>query len=134
MSDNKWPVMLLFGFLIAASTTAAFVSKRKHVMESCRDLRIAMDGSYSAVVESGGLTPSIELTIYQEHNRKRIKLDRVEVEYKQEGDEKGKEIYYNDHLKLVVTDKTQSSTGRNIASLQGEVRGEKVSATLSCAN
>ncbi len=103
-------------------------------MESCRDLRIAMDGSYSAVVESGGLTPSIELTIYQEHNRKRIKLDRVEVEYKQEGDEKGKEIYYNDHLKLVVTDKTQSSTGRNIASLQGEVRGEKVSATLSCAN
>ena len=71
-----------------------------------------------------------ELTIYQEHNRKRIKVDKVPVELAN-GESA---TYVGERVKLVILNKTQPSTGRNIASLQGEVGGEKVSATLSCAN
>jgi hypothetical protein len=127
------PFMLIAGLLIAASTTAAFVSSRKHAMVSCKDLRIAMDGSYSAVVETGGLTATTELTIYQEHNRRRVKVDKVPVAVKVSGGDETA-TYVGERVKLVILNKTQPSTGRNIASLQGEVRGERVSATLSCAN
>ena len=134
MSEPKsLPFLLITGLLIAASTTAAFVSNRKHAMVSCKDLRIAMDGSYSAVVETGGLTASTELTIYQEYNRKRVKVDKMTVEIKSSGHDENA-TYVGERVKLVILNKTQPSTGRNIASLQGEVRGEKVSATLSCAN
>jgi hypothetical protein len=131
MSDRKsFSVMLIMGVLIAASAMAAFVAERKHVMESCKDVRVAMDGAYSAVVESGGLNPSSQITIYQEHNRKRVKIDKMVVEVEPNGE--GFNSYVGDKLKLVLHKKMQSSTGRQIASLQGEVQGEKVSATLSC--
>jgi hypothetical protein len=134
MSEPKGlPFLLIAGLLIAASTTAAFVSSRKHAMVSCKDLRIAMDGSYFAVVETGGLTASTELTIYEEHNRKRVKVEKIPVEVKPSGRDTNA-TYVGERVKLVILNKVQPSTGRNIASLQGEVRGEKVSATLSCAN
>ncbi len=131
--QKTFPFLLIVGLLIAASSTAAFVSSRKHSTVSCRDLRIAMDGSYSAVVETGGLTASTELTIYQEHNRRRVKVDKVPVSIKT-GSQTDHATYVGERVKLVILNKTQPSTGRNIASLQGEVGGEKVSATLSCAN
>ena len=130
-SDRKgFSFLLIMGILIAASAMAAFVAERKHVMESCKDVRVAMDGGYSAVVESGGLNPSTQITIYQEHNRKRVKVDKMVVEL--EPNSEGLTNYVGHKLKLVLHKKTQSSTGRQIASLQGEVKGEKVSATLSC--
>jgi hypothetical protein len=127
---TSFSFLLVMGILIAASAMAAFVADRKHVMESCNDLRIAMDGGYSAVVESGGLNPSTQITIYQEHNRKRIRIDKVPVDFQPNGE--GQSTYVGEKLKLVVHNKKQSSTGRQLASLQGEVKGEKVSATLSC--
>jgi hypothetical protein len=130
MEQRSFSVMLVMGLLIAASAMAAFISERKHVMESCKDIRVAMDGGYSAVVESGGLNPSTQITIYQEHNRKKVKIDKIPVEV--ESNHEGLSTYVGEKLKLVFHKKTQSSTGRQIASLQGEVKGEKVSATLTC--
>jgi len=131
MSDRSGlSVMAVMGLLIAASAMAALVADRKHVTESCKDVRVAMDGGYSAIVESGGLNPSTQITIYQVYNRKRVKIDKVPVEVKPNPE--GLTTYVGDGLKLVLHKKVQSSTGRQIASLQGEVRGEKVSATLSC--
>ncbi len=132
MSDNHgYTFGIVMGLLVAASATAAFVADRKHVMESCKDVRVAMDGGYSAVVESGGLNPSTQITIYQEHNRRRIKVDKIPVEI--EANHEGLRTFVGQNLKLELHKQTQSSTGRQIASLQGEVKGEKVSATLSCA-
>jgi len=132
VSDRQgFSFMVVMGLLIAASSLAAFVADRKHVTESCSDVRIAMDGAYSAIVESGGLNPSSQITIYQEFNRKRIKVDKIPVNLQPNNE--GQSTYSGERLKLVLHNKTQPSTGRQIASLQGEVRGEKVSATLSCA-
>ncbi len=128
MSEKKtWPVMLIAGLLIAGSTTASFVSSRKHVVASCRDIRVAMDGGFSAVVESGGLTATSELTIYQEHNRKRIKVEKVPVVVQRTGS------YVGDGLKLEVLKRSPAS-GKTMASLEGEIRGERVSATLNCSD
>ncbi len=132
MSEHKssFSFMLIMGILIAASAMAAFLSERKHVIESCKDVRVAMDGGYSAIVESGGLNPATQITIYQEHNRRRVKVDKVPVEI--QANHEGLSTYVGEKLKLVFHKKVQASTGRQIASLQGEVKGEKVSATLTC--
>src|SRR5579862_2620214 len=119
MEQRSFSVMLVMGLLIAASAMAAFISERKHVMESCKDVRVAMDGGYSAVVESGGLNPSTQITIYQEYNRKRIKVDKIPVEI--EANHEGLRTFVGQNLKLELHKQTQSSTGRQIASLQGEV-------------
>jgi len=123
-------VMFIMGLLVIASSVAAFVADRKHVMESCKDVRIAMDGGFSAVVESGGLNPTTQMTVFQEHNRRKIKVDKFDVN--PQPNTEGQYSYLGAKLKLVVHNKVQPSTGRQIASLQGEVKGEKVSATLSC--
>jgi hypothetical protein len=106
--------------------------QKKKVTESCRDIRVAMDGGFAAQIESGGLSPSTELTIYQEHNRKRIKLGTIPVVSK--ANPEGLPSYEGAELSLVIHGATQKATGRQLASLTGKINGAPVSATLGCEN
>lgn len=122
--------LIVTTLILAATAMATIVAVKKHVKQACHDIRIAMDGSYGAIVETGGLNREHELTIYQERNRKHIPVEKIIVAH--EVNKEGKDTYVGNNVKLVFHDKLQTSTGRQIASLQGEVNGEKISATLSC--
>jgi hypothetical protein len=131
MSEKKnLSAVVIICLLIAASAMAAIVVKRKKVAANCSDLRVAMDGGYTAVLRTGGISPSTDLTIYKLRNRKKVRLGTVPV--MAELTKEGLPFYEGDGVRLLISKNAQGKTGRHLASLDGEMNGEKVSATLSC--
>jgi hypothetical protein len=122
--------LLAAGLLITASAMAALVAEKMEITKTCNDVRVAMDGAIDATVEKGGLTsPKWVVTLFKHHNYKKYKLDSIEVNPAiGAGDT---QAFVGQNLKLTVSNKINKS-GRQPASLMGEVGGEKVSVNLGC--
>lgn len=116
--------------LVTASAMAALVADKMHVVTTCKDVRVAMDGAIDAVVESGGLNRQrTAVTLFKSHNRKKIKIQTVEVNMQQA---KSGMYYMGENLRLSVGKNVNSKTGRQPAYLQGEVEGEKLNIAMGC--
>jgi hypothetical protein len=128
---NKGIVVVLAGLLLTFSAMGALMAEKMQVTKVCKDVRVAMDGAIDAVVETGGLTSAKTMvTLFRHHNRQKIKMDSIEVRpYR---DSSGVDTYAGENVQLRVASQINPKTGRQPASLQGEVNGERFQIPLGC--
>ncbi len=115
--------------LITVSAMAAMVVEKPKTTSTCKDTRIAMDGSVDAVVEKAGLSSRTSITFYKLHNYKRFRFETVDVQV-QPGPTSN--TYVGNNLKMVVYKKNNPKTGRQPASLQAIIKGERLSVAMGC--
>jgi hypothetical protein len=134
MSDRKTLLVILFTVLITVSAMAALVANRSRVTAVCKDLRVAMDGAIDATVESAPLTHQHSLTVFKHRTAGRARKEVLAVHSPlHHVREKGKEVFSDQGLKLVISKKQDPANGRFPASLDTTIDGKKVTLKLGCS-
>ena len=118
--------------MFAMALTGLAVDKMK-VVTVCKDVRIAMDGGYSAAILAGGIRHRTVVQVYKLHAMKRVSLGAVEV-LPQSVYINGvpTEIFRASDLKLMIRDQSEPPVRGRPATLWAQVGNEKISAQMGC--
>jgi hypothetical protein len=120
--------------LITVSAMAALVAEKMRPVKVCKDVRVAMDGAIDAVVENSGLSNRYAVTLFKNKNYKKIKIGTIDVAPEVVAKGRAADSYLGDGLRLTIGKNVNPKTGRQPASLQGEIEGQQVSVAMGCGN
>ena len=101
-------------------------------IKTCHDVRVAMDGAIDAVLETSALNDHYAVTLFKIKNYKKVKIGTVDVSPEAVKRARISESYLGDGLRLSIGSGVNPKTGRQPASLQGEIEGQQVSVAMGC--
>jgi hypothetical protein len=127
-------IMFTFSALVVTAMTALGIDHSRKTRE-CHDVRLYMDGSFDAKVETGGLTPHTDITLYRLVNMKNIKIDRepASVERRKIDGLTG-DFYLSQHVQFFVPDQAAGESKPRPALLNADLPAEKIKASLICSS